>query len=398
METNVKFVIGTVSDDLELKEDLKLIRASLLYADEIELIGIAEYALMHYLPKGIVKAHDINEIFNVFMPFIKAVNTEDAKQILRDFETIKRDMALIQPIYQNKRRRSRQEILAQVKLDKIQNQAKEELLSAINPFLKADGPSEINRIREKGYIKVYDYKKDNFTLDDLAGSYIGNLLQVAYDETAFPLFDKITADVADSIIKRKKLSVTDIKPEVIRHAGVATNIIMTLPALEKAGIDELIDLKKDLSIPLINFRKAIYQFSEEIESMPWEKDFEYDCLKLYSTEVLPKIEEINELACETSVLRNMGKQVLQDEEIRKKLGFVAGGIATTITTTSNLEGVVGVLEKLLHQSAGIGVTAAVAMTFLQSANMYINAREKTNEAKKNIKNNMMYFYYKLLQS
>ena len=46
----MKFTIGTVSNSLDLAEDLKLIKSSILYADEIELIGMAEYALYKYLP------------------------------------------------------------------------------------------------------------------------------------------------------------------------------------------------------------------------------------------------------------------------------------------------------------------------------------------------------------
>ena len=41
----MKFSIGTASSSLEFEEDMRLIKSSLLYADEIELIGMAEYAV-----------------------------------------------------------------------------------------------------------------------------------------------------------------------------------------------------------------------------------------------------------------------------------------------------------------------------------------------------------------
>ena len=47
----MKFSIGTASSNMEFEESLKLIKSSLLYADEIELIGMAEYAVFNYLPK-----------------------------------------------------------------------------------------------------------------------------------------------------------------------------------------------------------------------------------------------------------------------------------------------------------------------------------------------------------
>ena len=39
----MKFSIGTASSSLEFEEDMRLIKSSLLYADEIELIGLKRW-------------------------------------------------------------------------------------------------------------------------------------------------------------------------------------------------------------------------------------------------------------------------------------------------------------------------------------------------------------------
>ena len=62
-----------------------------------------------------------------------------------------------------------------------------------------------------------------------------------------------------------------------------------------------------MKIPLENFRTAIYNFSERITSMPWDDDFQYECIKLYDTEVIPKVNELNELSSNTSVLKKFWK-------------------------------------------------------------------------------------------
>ena len=63
----MKFTIGTDSSSMEFTEDMKLIKSSLLYADEIELIGMAEYAIYNYLPKCIAKANDIDGILEILI-------------------------------------------------------------------------------------------------------------------------------------------------------------------------------------------------------------------------------------------------------------------------------------------------------------------------------------------
>ena len=45
----MKFTIGTASSNMNFEEELKLINSSLLYADTIELIGMAEYAIYNYI-------------------------------------------------------------------------------------------------------------------------------------------------------------------------------------------------------------------------------------------------------------------------------------------------------------------------------------------------------------
>ena len=45
----MKFTIGTVSNFQEYEKDLQLIKSSLLYADEIELIGLTEYGFVFHL-------------------------------------------------------------------------------------------------------------------------------------------------------------------------------------------------------------------------------------------------------------------------------------------------------------------------------------------------------------
>lgn len=392
---NIKFTIGTATNNFEFAEDLKLIKSSVLYADEIELIGMAEYAVFQYLPKHINNAKDIRSMYQCVAPFLRAVDSEEAKNVVLQFENLLNELDVLLPFFNKNKRRSRQEIIAQQRMNKVQEEFKRLLENEISSMIKTSGANEIQRLYQNGIVKICDYGYDDFDTEEIIGSYFGNLLKTVNSEATFPLFDKICSDVASIVMKDKVIDVSNIKQEVLRHAGIATNILMTLPTLESAKIDELLDLKKELNQPLVNFRKAMFEFSEQIETLPWDKDFQFDCMKLYYTKVLPQIEELNNLASETSVLKNLGNKVLADESVRRELGFVAGGLATTITTSTNMEGILGTLESLIHQSAGIGISAAVAMSFLKGANMYTDAKKECDEVKQKMENNVMYFYYKL---
>lgn len=390
----MKFSIGTASSNMEFEESLKLIKSSLLYADEIELIGMAEYAVFNYLPKCLKDANDFEGIIENLIPFFEAFDNQKTLALAEQLNEIRMAMEPFMPLLKKKKKRNKQEIIAQIKLQQTTKQCNVMLNEAMETLLNHNGTKTMQSLIDKNVVSVYDYSYTGFSVDELTGGYIANLLGTMKHNGSFPLFDSISSDVVKTVIDSKILDFSKTDKEIIRHAGIANNIFATLPTLDKAPVDEILDFKKDLSAPLINFRKAIYLFSEQIASMPWDDNFQYECLKLYDTEVMPKINEINELSSETSVLKNFGRKVLSDEEERKKLGYVGAGLATTITTGSNIVDALGVLENLLHSGAKIGLTATGIAAFLKTADLLRQAHAETKEKKTEIEGNVMYYYYK----
>ena len=147
---------------------------------------------------------------------------------------------------------------------------------------------------------------------------------------------------------------------------------------------------------MVLFRKAIYDFSGKINSLPWDENFQYDCVKLYNTEVLPRVEEINTIASDTCTLKNFGRQVLADEEIRKKAGWVAGGIASTIISQSSLMGVLSDFKTWLLGLSLIAISPQIASGFMKTLHFASKAKIEVKEKQKIIDGNTMYYYYKAI--
>lgn len=390
----MKFTIGTASSSMEFAEDMKLIKSSLLYADEIELIGMAEYAIYNYLPKCIAKANDIDGILSAFIPFLGAFDNKEANEMVEQLRNLKQQIFPYMPYLKKKKKRNKQEILAQIKMGQVEKECRESFDVMINSLIEQSGAKDIQKLVDRKIISVYDYSYNNFGIEELTGGYFANLLGTIKHGTSFPLFDNISTDIVRAVINNKIIDFGKTDKEIIRHAGIANNILSTLPTLEKASIDEILDFKKEMKVPLDNFRIAIYDFSQKITSMPWDDDFQYECLKLYDMEVVPKVNEINELSSETSVLKNFGSRVLADEEERRKLGYVGAGLITTITTGTNIASALGILENLIHMGSKIGLTGATVTAFLKTADLLNQSSKEVKEKKGEIQKNVMYYYYK----
>ena len=390
----MKFTIGTVSSNLEFSETMNLIKSSLLYADEIELIGMIEYAVFSYLPNRILNAKDISHLMNCITPFIKSIDVAGGKELLEQIDGVSSQLELYRPILTKKKRRTKDEILAQMKMQQLMKQSQEELSRSLAEMLNTEGSQALKSLVEREIVAIHDYGFDDFEVEELIGGYFGNLINATRNQTAYPLFDKTSEGVIKSAVDTHILDIGRLNSEVIRHAGVASNILMTLPTLEGASVDEILDFKKDNEKELILFRKAIYDFSDKINSLPWDDNFQYDCLKLYNTEVLPRVEEINTLASETSTLKNFGRQVLADEEIRKKAGWIAGGIASTIISQSSLMGVLSDFKSWLLGLSLIAISPQIASGFLKTLHFGSKAKIEIKEKQKMIQGNTMYYYYK----
>ena len=390
----MKFSIGTASSNMEFEESLKLIKSSLLYADEIELIGMAEYAVFNYLPKCLSGAKDFESIVAKLVPFFESFDNPEAQGLADQLTELSVVLEPIMPHLKKKKHRTKEEILAQIKMRQATNECNALMQEAISSLMSQNGTKSIQNLVDRKLVSIYDYSHNGFSMEELTGGYFANLIGTIKHGGSYPLFDTISSDVVRAVTNSNFLDFSKTDKEIIRHAGIANNILATLPTLEKASIDEILDFKKDLMVPLINFRTAIYQFSEQVASMPWDDNFKYECLKLYDTEVMPKVNEINDLSSETSVLKNFGAKVLADEEERKKLGYVGAGLSTTITTGSNIMDALGILENLLRSGAKIGLTAAGISAFLKTADLLRQSHAETKEKKAEIEGNVMYYYYK----
>lgn len=390
----MKFTIGTVSSSLDLLEDIKLIKSSLLYADEIELIGMVEYAVFKYIPQRLNSINDIETLVDSFLPLLRSLETDGAKETIAKFEKIKTEIEPYKKSLTKKNHRTKQEIVAQMRVNKVVTQSKAVLEDAVNNLISSPSSNEITKLIENEIISVYDYRTSDFNVDSIAGGYFANLLNAVQNGMTYPLFDDLSNKIVSSCVKKQCIDLSCINQEVLVHAGIASNILMTLPTLDSASVDEIIDFKKEMEKPLANFRKSIYEFSEKIQSRPWDRDFQYDCLKIYNTEVLPNVIELNELSSETSVLKNMGRRVLADESFRKNASWTIGGLVTTITTSSGMVDALNVFKNWILGLSMIVVAPNVASAFLKTLSMGIEAKHDKKKLNKEIKGNSMYYYYK----
>ncbi|MDQ3706508.1 MAG: hypothetical protein M3437_15085 [Chloroflexota bacterium] len=220
--------------------------------------------------------------------------------------------------------------------------------------------------------KGYDYSV-------LAGQ-VGSFFQLVIEGSTYPLFEDYLVGLAHKIITMAAAEEPRLQQIIqtgtgrAKHIQLAAELFSRLPGFHDAPIDELIDIRRELERPLVRFRGALLDFSDQIRFAPRDKDFTYEVGKIIQRNIEPAILDIEDSINSNVYLERLSKKLLK-EPLQ-----VAGGSALGM--------VLGTLSSL--PVVAVPILAAGVAGAILALDSYNEWKEKTQE----IERNQIYFYYR----
>ncbi|HYP41813.1 MAG TPA: hypothetical protein VEX13_15760 [Chloroflexia bacterium] len=107
----------------------------------------------------------------------------------------------------------------------------------------------------------------------------------------------------------------------VGQIALAADLFSRLPTFDASSVNEILDIRKELANPLINFRSIIGKLSSQIESAPWDQNFPYDADQLVRREIEPLV-----LALEEQVNSNTFWEHLSRKAVHAPLEVAKGSI------------------------------------------------------------------------
>jgi hypothetical protein len=159
---------------------------------------------------------------------------------------------------------------------------------------------------------------------------------VLSDPSQYPLFDDYVAEVA-RVGTQEGLFATHSRAE--KHGvqvGLAGRFMNDLPAFERASVGEIIDIRHELERPLMRFRTAIWELGQEVQYSPFEPDFGLEVAELARIKIEPAVLEIEEHVQSNTYLRQLVGKVFDDA-----LSLVGGAIAIGVGSLTNVVNALG---------------------------------------------------------
>lgn len=158
-------------------------------------------------------------------------------------------------------------------------------------------------------------------------------------------------------------------------------MLLRLPSFEFAEVGEILDIRKGLERSLLKFRGKSIEYAKNIQTLPWDKDFEDECCILYNKEIVPSILEIKEMIDDNNILKNLGVKVMADHSMLSDISGLVIGIAAAGAITSFSNAIAW--NKAMLVTGGTWAISKIASVY---SNYKIKAKE--------IEIKDLYFYHK----
>ena len=241
--------------------------------------------------------------------------------------------------------------------------------------------NSLKKLVESKIVRLYDFKSSFANDDYYVYEFYNTLKKSVSNSSTFPLFDDLSNNLIKSAIEEKIITLNKSSEFEAKHAKLAGNLLIALPSFEFATTDEILDIRKELEKPLVRFRSKLLAYDAEIQSMPWDEEFQFECIKLYQQEVAPAVLEIDELTKESSFIKNLGYSFLTDKSALEKTG--------KIFITVAMAGIISAFTDVLSRGQTLAA-AGGAYTISKVATAYKEYEKNQHDIMKKD----MYFYYR----
>lgn len=374
MNNNFDFTIAVSPKSfISLDREMKYIKTALLYADSIKLISSVAHIFFELTDETHKKDEkQALELIDKVIPFIKIADVNVYNQYINE---VRPELKGI--IYNKKYKNA--PMVYKLQIRNVLNKFAKDIDKKIHDMLGQDICDDISFLVKSNKVKLDTFESSFDDTDEYVMEYFKKLEKSI--SNSYPLFDEQSNNLMGSAISEGIINISDVDKFKAGHAGLTDRLILKLPSFEFAEVGEILDIRKELEKPLLKFRGKTIEYAENIQTLPWDKDFEDECYILYNKEIVPSILEIEEMIDDNNILKNLGIKVMED---RSMLGDMSGLVisvaaAGAITTFSNV---------IASDKAMLATGGAWAISKIASA--YNDYKIKAKE----IERKDLYFYHK----
>lgn len=387
-------VLGGVS----LEHDLRLVKAALLYADDVTLYSPAASMLLSI--HGIKKLRPDEKLafLEEFVPYAigDKQQADGLRQNLRLLRLAQRDRYAprdVRELVGSLERVMEWDEICAVADRQLQESQAIGLVTAIkkgrlhvHDFLKARGQSKTQSaaelIGQAGLSK--EQRQAGRWGDDVIREYMRVMNQAVSNSWTYPLFDEEIGGIVSAGVREGAITVSEAGMTRGKHISLAADLLERLPLFDRATVDEVLDIRRELDKPLVRFRKAIVNFSHTIKAAPWDQEFMTEADTIFHRDIAPAVEEVEELVRSNRYLLLL----------LKRIGIPSAGALTAVV--SRLADIPEIIAHTVNNPAAANTIASTVTggAALAAGKAVRDTAWERYQNQQSIEQRELYFYYR----
>lgn len=297
-------IASSPPDEVSIGPELDLIKAALLYGDEVTLLSPVTTMFLGVEQWGRFSMVEQLGLIRKVAPYMKEHN----------FAVVDEGADKIEAILREGGRHNR---LLRAQLMTKFKPTQESTARELEALSQRAGLNQLAGARAKGLLKIESVDpgttvdliascvisaqltqegkpNDQVHADQMVNSFIGKLSEHLSSGREYLIFDEKIASLT-----RAAIGVGLFKPAKgpagrCAQAMTASGLMARLPTFPDATVDEILDIRSELSPALTQFRGAMVTLSKEFEQPAWDKGFEDEVQDAWVESVHPAVEAIDE--------------------------------------------------------------------------------------------------------
>jgi len=363
-------------------DNLRLVKASLLYADTVTLCSPATSLVLGILG---LRQYSLPMQIDLIQAVAPIVLPERAGALLAGIPKYH--------MLKQKRRRTSTELIELQKFEAAMRRSWEDVRALLDNMIVdtyADGMIEA---LETGVLKLNQFKLANPTAitahvlklalgqpdtSTITDEFMDIVKDTMNDSYVYPLFDDMVGNLVRLGLDAGQIQLSRAQIAKGKQSGLAANLLERLPLFEDATVGQIMLVRKELDRYLTRFRAAVIRFSERIQVAPWDSDFPYEVEETFRRDVAPAVLDIEDALKSGPVLKEiLGK-------LFDKQGVIIPGSAALTAALSKL-------VELPHVAA---VALTGSMTVANAGKLVLDVQAERRQKEEKASQNQLYFYYR----
>ncbi len=299
--------MGRRSRGVDFRGELGLLKAALLYADQVRLVSVGGSTVATLDELRRMPAAAKLELIRKLLPLMQPDATP---------ESLQNTYHVIDSMSKSLKRGGRGRGLSddeRLLLRRLDNDMWDPIRHLVEGTLDEWGAVAFKVALRSGLVEVRPFaattpeellkmglapasrSNDSYT-DEAYDEYRRTILEAVGDAETYPLFDDLTGgEIVARAVHQGLILPSPSDKRRGKHSGLSGNLLRRLPMFEKASVSQVLEIRHELAEHLGAFRQAVAASAATIESASWApEDFAQEAGIVFRENVAPTVHHIDE--------------------------------------------------------------------------------------------------------